>query len=142
MNKFGHFLETDNLQFGYKHKHSASHAIYVLRECVNYYTSHGSNVLVSFLDCSKAFDTVSHSGIFLKLIERNVPLCFLNLIIYWYLNMKVRVLWRQTFSAYFHVSTGTKQGGVLSPKIFTIYMDELIRRLRAQGIGCNFINLF
>ena len=142
MNKFGHFLETDNLQFGYKRKHSASHAIYILRECVNYYTSHGSNVLVSFLDCSKAFDTVSHSGIFLKLMERNVPLCFLNLIIYWYLNMKVRVLWRDTFSSYFDVLTGTKQGGVLSPKIFTIYMDELIQRLRARGIGCNILDLF
>ena len=142
MNKFGHFLETDNLQFGYKRKHSASHAIYILRECVNYYTSHGSNVLVSFLDCSKAFDTVSHSGIFLKLMERNVPLCFLNLIIYWYLNMKVRVLWRGTFSSYFDVLTGTKQGGVLSPKIFTIYMDELIQRLRARGIGCHILDLF
>ena len=69
MNKFGNCLDTDDLQFGYKRKLSASHAIYILRECVNYYTTHGSNVLVSFLDCSKAFDTVSHCGIFLKLSE-------------------------------------------------------------------------
>ena len=116
MNKFGYFLSTDNLQFGYKNKHSTSHAVYVLRECVNYYTTHGSNVLVSFLDCSKAFDTVSHYGLFLKLMEKGIPLCFLNLIIYWYLNMQVRVVWRQTFSEYFHVLSGTKQGGVLSPK--------------------------
>ena len=139
MNKFGYFLSTDNLQFGYKNKHSTSHAVYVLRECVNYYTTHGSNVLVSFLDCSKAFDTVSHYGLFLKLMEKGIPLCFLNLIIYWYLNMKVRVLWRQTFSDYFHVLSGTKQGGVLSPKIFTLYMDELIWRLRNKGIGCHFV---
>ena len=142
MNKFGYFLSTDNLQFGYKNKHSTSHAVYVLRECVNYYTTHGSNVLVSFLDCSKAFDTVSHYGLFLKLMEKGIPLCFLNLIIYWYLNMQVRVVWRQTFSEYFHVLSGTKQGGVLSPKIFTLYMDELIRRLRDKGIGCHVMNLF
>ena len=75
-------------------------------------------------------------------MDRNVPLCFLNLIVYWYLNMKVRVLWRQTFSEYFKVLTGTKQGGVLSPRIFTLYMDELIRRLRKHGIGCYMIDMF
>ena len=84
MNRFGQYLCTDDLQFGYKRNLSASHAIYILKECVNYYTLHGSTVLVSFLDCSKAFDTVSHYGIFLKLMERGVPFCFLNLMIYWY----------------------------------------------------------
>ena len=78
LNKFGHHLETCDLQFGFKKSHSTSHAIFVLKEVVNYYTVHGSNVLVRFLDCSKAFDTVSHYGIFLKMIERGVPLCFLK----------------------------------------------------------------
>ena len=56
--------------------------------------------------------------------------------------MQVRILWRQTFSDYFQVLTGTKQGGVLSPRIFTLYIDELIRRLRKKGIGCHMIDLF
>ena len=141
-NKFGHFLESDHLQFGFRKGHSAEHAIFVLRSCVEYYTKHGSNVLVAFLDCSKAFDTVSHYGIFLKLIERNVPLCFLRIIIYLYLNMKSRCQWRGKFSDYFDVLSGTKQGGVISPRIFTLYMDELIHRLRKRGIGCHLIELF
>ena len=130
LDKFGHFLETDDLQFGYKGAHSTSHAIYILKECVNYYTNHGSNVLVSFLDCSKAFDTVSHYGIFQRLIEQKVPLCFLKLLIYWYSNMQTRCLWRQAYSKYFSVPTGTKQGGVLSPRIFSLYMDRLINLIR------------
>ena len=69
LNKFGHYLESSNLQFGYKRRHSAAHAIFVLKSCVEYYTKHGSNILVTFLDCSKAFDTVSHYGIFLKLMN-------------------------------------------------------------------------
>ena len=144
LDKFGHFLETDDLQFGYKGAHSTSHAIYILKECVNYYTNHGSNVLVSFLDCSKAFDTVSHYGIFQRLIEQKVPLCFLKLLIYWYSNMQTRCLWRQAYSKYFSVPTGTKQGGVLSPRIFSlrVYMDRLIRLLRKRGIGRHMIGLF
>ena len=141
-NKFGHFLESDNLQFGFKQKHSPSHAIFVLKSCVEFYTKHGSNVLVAFLDCSKAFDTVSHYGIFNKLMDRNVPLCFLRIIMYLYLNMKSRCQWRGCYSDYFDVLTGTKQGGVISPRIFTMYMDELIARLRKRGIGCHIIDLF
>ena len=142
LNKFGHYMVTNDLQFGYKSSHSTSHAIFVLREVVNYYTMHGSNVIVSFLDCSKAFDTISHYGIFLKLIERNVPLCFLKLMIYWYLNMQTRCFWRDAYSDYFDVVTGTKQGGVLSPRIFSMYMDNLIQRLKDSGIGCHILNVF
>ena len=140
--KFGHYLQSENLQFGFKRSHSTSHAIFVLRSCVEYYTKHGSNVFVTFLDCSKAFDTISHYGIFLKLMERGVPLCFLRIIIYLYLNLKSRCQWRGNFSEFFDVLTGTKQGGVISPRIFTMYMDDLIILLRKRGIGCHIIELF
>ena len=140
--KFGHFLQSDSLQFGYKKGHSVSHAVFVLRSCVEYYTKHGSNVLVAFLDCSKAFDTVSHFGIFQKLLNRGVPLCFLRIVMYMYLNMKSRCQWRGKFSDYFDVLTGTKQGGVISPRIFALYMDDLIERLRKRGFGCHLINVF
>ena len=78
LNKFSHFLATDDLQFGYKCAHSTFYAIFVLKECIDYYTKHGSNVFVSFLDCSKAFDTISHYGIFHKPIARKVPYAFSN----------------------------------------------------------------
>ena len=142
LNKFGHYLATDDLQFGYKPSHSTSHAVFVLREVINYFTKHGSNVIVSFLDCSKAFDTISHYGLFIKLIERKVPLCFLNIMIYWYINMQTRCFWRDAYSDYFNVVSGTKQGGVLSPRLFSMYMDDLVRRLKKSGIGCHIINVF
>ena len=69
-------------------------------------------------------------------MDRGVPIFFLKLIMYWYLNMKSRVHWEAEFSDYFDVLTGIKQGGVLSPRIFTLYVDCLIRRLRKAGIGC------
>ena len=141
-NKFRNYLVSDDLQFGFKKSHSASHAIFVLKSCVDYYTSHGSNVYVSFLDCSKAFDTISHFGIYIKLMERKVPLCFLKLIIYLYSNLKSRCMWRGSASEYFDVPSGMKQGGIISPRIFSIYMDDLVVRLRERGIGCHYINLF
>ena len=142
LKKFGHYLESDDSQFAYKKSHSTSHAILVLKSCVYYFNSHGSNVLVTMLDCSKAFDTISHYGIFLKLMNRGVPVCFLNLMIYWYLNMKSRCRWEEAFSDYFPVPSGTKQGGVLSPNLFVLYMNDLIKRLRNSGLGCHWLSLF
>ena len=31
---------------------------------------------------------ISQYGLFIKLMERNVPLCFLFIVMYWYLNMQ------------------------------------------------------
>ena len=142
LHKFGSYLACDDLQFGFRRGHSTSHAIFSLKSCVDYYTKYHSNVFVTFLDCSKAFDKVSHYGIFLKLIQRGLPLCFINLIIYWYLNLSSCCRWNDAYSKYFRVTTGTKQGGVLSPKIFTLYMDDLIIRLRRRGIGCYILHVF
>ena len=68
--KIGHLLVTDDLQFGYKKRHSVSHAIHTLKTTIDYFTSRGSNVFAAFLDCSKGFDKVNHNGIFIKLIQR------------------------------------------------------------------------
>ena len=34
--KFGYLLQSDELQFGYKSKHSTNHAIFVLRTCIDF----------------------------------------------------------------------------------------------------------
>ena len=140
--KFSGFLSSSELQFGFKKGVSTSHAMYCLKQCINYYTSRGSNVFVAFMDMTKAFDTISHYGLFLKLMKKGVPICFLNLIIYWYLNMSVSCKWGQTRSEEFDVSSGTKQGGVLSPDLFALYIDELFGLLISSGVGCHIASIF
>jgi len=48
----------------------------------------------------------------------------------------LRTTWNGYSSHYFTCTNGVKQGGVLSPILFTLYLDELLNRLRASGIGC------
>ena len=140
--KFGKYLISDELQFGFKPNHSTCHAVFTLKSCINYYTQRNSNVYVAFLDFSKAFDTISHCGLFLKLMDRKVPLCFLLTIMFWYTNMEYNIKWSNVHSESFPVECGTKQGGILSPDFFAIYINDLIIQLRSTGIGCHVIRRF
>ena len=109
--KFSIFLTSNDLQFGFKPKHSTNHAVFTLKSCIDFFTKRDSHVYAAFLDFSKAFDRISHHGLFLKLMDRNVPLCFLLLVMFWYLNMEYDVKWASSKSNSFRVLCGTKQGG-------------------------------
>ena len=38
---------------------------------------------------------------------------------------------------FLNITNGVKQGGVISPRMFTIYIDQLLLRLEKSGIGCH-----
>ena len=44
--------------------------------------------------------------------------------------------WGGLVSDYFSVLNGVKQGGVVSPVLFCIYIDDLLYRLSQSGVGC------
>ena len=94
------------------------------------------------LDASKAFDRLVHKGLFLKLMERNIPKIFLNVIMTWHDGLMCRVRCENTYSEWFSISAGVRQGGVLSPDFYSIYVDELINILRKSGIGCHVRGIF
>jgi hypothetical protein len=59
-----------------------------------------------------------------------------------YTSQSLSVRWNAVVSDSFDCLNGIKQGGVLSPVLFCVYMDELLGRLKASGIGCFIGNLF
>ena len=61
---------------------------------------------------------------------------------YWYLNLTSVVKWNDTFSRSFRVTSGVRQGGILSPRIFVVYVDDLLRALRESGVGCHILGQF
>ena len=91
-----------------------------------------------FLDASKAFDRVNHWLLFKKRIDRKVPLFIVRLLCFWYTNQKMNVKWGAAISNTFSVHNGVKQGGILSPLLFCVYMDDLAVKLNNSGIGCHY----
>ena len=57
--------------------------------------------------------------------EKNVCPRIVNLLYYMYSNQLCHVKWGDESSASFSISNGVKQGGVVSPFLFSLYIDEL-----------------
>ena len=60
---------------------------------------------------------------------------------YLYLNMSCTVKWGSRHSRVFGIPSGTKQGGILSPDFFSLYVNDLIALLTNCGFGCRVIDL-
>jgi hypothetical protein len=139
---FEGFLKSDDLQFGFKKHVGCRDAILTVRTAINFYTNRGSTVSACLLDLSKAFDTVNYNGLLLKLMDRNVPRSFINIILSWYFRSKAFVRWGDVLSDCFRLNAGVRQGGILSPYLFAIYIDVLIAELRLAGRGLKIYGKF
>ena len=142
LTKYRQELDTSTVQFGFKAESSTTQCTFVVSECVNYYIKHGSNVHLVFLDATKAFDRVHYVKLFRLLIKRGLCPIVSRLLLNLYTRQNVRVKWEKTLSPVFSSTNGVKQGGVLSPILFSIYIDELLDRLRQSGYGCHIGNIF
>jgi len=81
------------------------------------------------LEMSKAFDKLNHYALFIKLMDRNVPLVILNVLVYWYSMCSAVVRWDSMFSTVVQLQCGVRHGGVLSPVLFALYVNDLILAL-------------
>ena len=139
---YGDSFSTSSLQFGFKPGMSADMCTGLIKTVISRYCFNGSNVFGCFLDASKAFDRVSHLKLFSKLLEKNLPPIIIRLLFSWYRDQKFSVFWNKSLSKDFSVSKGVRQGGVLSPILFIVYIDELLTRLESQGVGCYWSHYF
>ena len=88
-----------------------------------------------FLDASKAFDRVNHTILFQLMMDRKLPTAVIRFffLLLWYTTQELTVRWNASFSSPINVSNGVRQGGVISPILFTMYIDELFKRLLKSG---------
>ncbi len=129
-------LQTYDNQFSFKVKHGTDMCIFALKQTVEFYMSQSSPVYACFIDSSKAFDRINHWTLFKKLLSRNVNLYFVKILVYWYTSQTFSVKWGSLLSSSFTACNGLRQGGVLSPALFNVYMDDLSKVLIESKLGC------
>jgi hypothetical protein len=136
-------LQSSNMQHGFSDGTSTNTCTFMVKETINYYISSPNTVCYgAMIDASKAFDRVNYCSLFKELIKRKLPYPVLRILLDIYKNQVMGVKWNNTTSDYFSVSNGVRQGGVLSPILFCIYIDEMLEILKSKRIGCNIGNMY
>ena len=108
----------------------------VLKETIKNYTVKGSNVHTAFLDLSKAFDKINHDVLISKLIQKGYPAFFIKILYFMFKNQFVNVSYNDISSSWWKVGNGVRQGGILSPILFNIYIDEILETISSMNVGC------
>lgn len=130
-------LNLHDAQFGFRPGLSTETAVLSLKRTVGYYTQRNTPVYAAFLDLSKAFDLVNYDLLWTKLRKLKMPIEIINTFEYWYGHQVNQVRWSGVLSEEYTLECGVRQGGLTSPALFSLYVNELLVELSDLRVGCS-----
>ena len=133
------FLSEHNVlsksQIGFTPQHRTTDHIYTLHTLIQKHVRQNKNTIFTcFVDFKKAFGSIWHHGLFLKLLEKGIGGKIYNIIKTMYINNRCAVKSRTMETDFFPQSRGVRQGCTLSPTLFDVYIDELAKSLEESDI--------
>jgi hypothetical protein len=118
----------DERQSSHRKKSRTTDNVFIIRSLFEKYCQKQNQKLYAcFIDFRKAFDSIWHDALFLKLQRLGIGGPFYNVITNMYKKVTSVVKYSKTeLSNPFSISRGVKQGDVLSPILFNSFINDII----------------
>ena len=112
-------------QMGFRKTRSCTDHIVTLRIIAEGSLEWNSSLYITFIDFEKAFDSVDHNTPWEK---------FITIIKQSYYNSQIRLIHNRELTPPFSVKTGVREGCILSPMLFLLVIDWIIKTT-TEGSG-------
>ena len=125
-------------QCGFRPGRGTTDMNFALRQIMEKCKLYSEDLYLLFIDLTKAFDTVNRPGLWAILDKVGCPRHFVGLIQSFHDGMNVVVREGSDRSQPFGVSSGTKQGCVLAPTLFSIFFSLMLHvafKDATDGVG-------
>ena len=114
-------------QAGFRSGRSCTDQIFVLRNIVEQCLEWNSSLYMNFIDFEKAFDSIHHPSLWQIMSLYGLPPKVINIVKDMYANNACCVRHEGQQSEWFQVKTGVRQGCIISPLLFLIVIDYVMK---------------
>ena len=104
--------------------------IFVLRQIQEKCREQNMGLYAAFVDLTKTFDTISRDGLWKILARLSCPPKFLTILHQLHEGQQGQVEHNGSLSGSFPISNGVKQGCILAPKLFSIFLSIMLREAK------------
>jgi len=112
-------------QFGFRKGRSTTDAIFILHSLVQNFLFENKRLYVIFVDMMKCFDTIYRNALWLKMYKCGIQGKILRIVRDMYQKVKSCVKSLSSYSDYFSYAVGLRQGEVMSPLLFSLFVEDL-----------------
>ena len=118
-------------QIGFREKSRTTDHLFTLKTVISKHLNEkkGNKVYSCFIDLRKAYDSIHHEALFYKLKKANINSLYLDLIRDIYAKTSCAVKVNGKCTEFFNYSKGVRQGCPLSPLLFNIFIDGVVKKL-------------
>lgn len=117
-------------QFGFRPGRGTIDAIFIMRQLMEKAREHNVPLHYNFVDFKAAFDTVWREALWKMLGEVAIEPRIINIIKECYEETLCAIMVDGNMTEWFEVGVGVRQGCCLSPSLFNVYLEFVMRELR------------